>query len=81
MKRGRRSTPQGQHLPVLLDEVLNVLEPQPGGVVVDCTTGWAGHAAALLQRVGPTGHLLAIDFDPDNLPHARARLERGVGED
>ena len=44
MKRpGPRSTPAGEHRPVLLDEVLAVLDPQPGHTVVDCTVGWAGH--------------------------------------
>jgi 16S rRNA (cytosine1402-N4)-methyltransferase len=60
---------------VLLDEVLAALAPQPGEIAVDCTTGWAGHAVELLQRVGPTGRLLGLDLDADNLPHARARLE------
>lgn len=74
MRRGPRSTPQGQHLPVLLAEVLAALDPRPGQTVVDCTTGWAGHACELLRRVGPTGRLVALDLDADNLPHARERL-------
>jgi 16S rRNA (cytosine1402-N4)-methyltransferase len=74
-KRKRRSTPPGQHRPVLLGEVLATLDPQPGQVAVDCTTGWGGHAVELLRRVGPQGRLIGIDFDPDNLPHARQRLE------
>jgi 16S rRNA (cytosine1402-N4)-methyltransferase len=74
MNRGARSTPAGQHRPVLLDEVLAALNPQPGGVIVDCTTGWAGHACELLHRVGPTGRLFALDLDPENLPTARERL-------
>jgi len=73
--RGQRSTPAGEHRPALLHDVLAVLDPQPGEVVVDCTVGWAGHAAELLRRVGPQGRLLGIDFDPDNLPRARERLE------
>jgi 16S rRNA (cytosine1402-N4)-methyltransferase len=73
--RGRRSTPAGEHRAVLLDEVLAVLQPQPGEVVVDCTVGWAGHAVELLRRVGPAGRLLGFDFDADNLPRARERLE------
>jgi 16S rRNA (cytosine1402-N4)-methyltransferase len=73
--RGQRSTPPGEHRPVLLDEVLAALAPAPGGVFVDCTVGWAGHAVELLRRVGPTGRLIGIDLDPDNLPRARERLE------
>jgi 16S rRNA (cytosine1402-N4)-methyltransferase len=75
MKPRQRSTPAGEHRAVLLQEVLAVLDPQPGQVVVDCTVGWAGHAALLLRRVGPEGRLVGIDFDPDNLPRARERLE------
>jgi 16S rRNA (cytosine1402-N4)-methyltransferase len=78
MPRHPRSTPAGEHRPVLLDETLAALRPQPGEVVVDCTVGWAGHAVELLRRVGPTGRLVGLDFDAENLPHARQRLE-GLG--
>jgi 16S rRNA (cytosine1402-N4)-methyltransferase len=73
--RGRRSTPQGEHRPVLLDEVLAALDPRPGQVAVDATVGWAGHSAELLRRLGPTGRLVGFDFDPDHLPRARQHLE------
>jgi 16S rRNA (cytosine1402-N4)-methyltransferase len=71
---GRRSTPAGEHRPVLLDDVLAALDARPGQVVIDCTVGWAGHAVELLRRVGPAGRLVGIDFDPNNLPRARERL-------
>jgi 16S rRNA (cytosine1402-N4)-methyltransferase len=70
-----RSTPPGQHRPVLLKAVLQVLDPQPGATVVDCTVGWAGHSAELLQRIGPGGMLIGLDMDADNLPKACERLE------
>lgn len=73
-RRPRRSTPEGTHRPVLLDEVLAALAPKPGEVMADCTTGWGGHSAALLERVGPTGRLVALDMDPENLARARERL-------
>lgn len=75
MRQVRRSTPAGQHLPVLLEEVLAVLAITPGATVVDCTTGYAGHSSELLRRVGPTGRLIALDLDAENLPRARERLE------
>lgn len=74
----RRSTPSGEHRPVLLAEVVELLAPQPGQVVVDCTVGWAGHAAELLSRVGPEGKLIGLDMDAENLPRARERME-GLG--
>jgi 16S rRNA (cytosine1402-N4)-methyltransferase len=75
MNRCPRSTPPGEHRPVLLDEVLAALEPQPGAIAVDCTVGWAGHAVELLRRVGSEGRLIGMDFDAENLPRARERLE------
>src|SRR5262249_28578448 len=74
MKRGRRSTPPGQHRAVMLEEVLHVLDVQPGAVVVDATVGWAGHAVELLRRAGPEGRLIGLDLDAENLPKARERL-------
>jgi 16S rRNA (cytosine1402-N4)-methyltransferase len=72
--RGYRSTPHGEHRPVLLDDVLAALDPKPGEVVVDCTLGYAGHSAELLRRIGPTGKLIALDLDAANLPPAREKL-------
>lgn len=73
--RKDRSTPAGEHRPVMLAEVLATLNPQPGQAVVDCTLGFAGHSCELLQRVGPAGLLVATDLDPVNLPRAWAKLE------
>src|SRR4051794_8498162 len=75
MVRGRRSTPSGQHRPGLVREVMDVLAPQAGEIVVDCTVGWGGHAVELLRAVGPTGRLIGIDLDAENLTQARGRLE------
>jgi 16S rRNA (cytosine1402-N4)-methyltransferase len=58
----------------MLDEVLAALDPQLGEVVVDCTLGYAGHAAEFLKRVGPTGRLIGLDLDAANLPPAREKL-------
>ncbi|MFL5342652.1 MAG: 16S rRNA (cytosine(1402)-N(4))-methyltransferase RsmH [Gemmataceae bacterium] len=69
-----RSTPEGEHRPVLLADVLAALDPRPGDVAVDCTVGRAGHAVELLRRVGPAGRLVGFDLDPANLEPARARL-------
>jgi 16S rRNA (cytosine1402-N4)-methyltransferase len=52
------------HVPVLLDELVGVLDPQPGEVAIDCTFGAGGHARAVADKLGPTGTLIAIDRDP-----------------
>ncbi len=71
-------TPAGTHRPIMVQEVLDVLAPQPGEVVVDCTLGYGGHAKELLAAVQPGGRLLGIDADPVELPKAEARL-RALG--
>jgi 16S rRNA (cytosine1402-N4)-methyltransferase len=63
------------HIPVLLKPVLEVINPQPGQIVVDCTLGLGGHSCELLKRVAPGGRLIAIDFDPANMAIARPKLE------
>jgi 16S rRNA (cytosine1402-N4)-methyltransferase len=69
-----RSTAPGEHVSVLPAEVLEALNPQDGQVMVDCTLGFAGHAADLLEHLGPTGRLIAFDLDGTNLPHAQNLL-------
>jgi len=53
-----------EHVPVMLDEVLEQLAPQPGQVLIDGTLGGAGHTRALAERVGPTGLVISLDRDP-----------------
>jgi 16S rRNA (cytosine1402-N4)-methyltransferase len=62
-----------QHVPVLLAETLDYLQPERGGWFVDCTLGLGGHAAALLER-GPEARLVGIDRDSDALRLAGERL-------
>ena len=62
------------HVPVLLDEVIAGLQARPGGCFVDCTTGLGGHAAALLERISPSGRLLGIDADPEAIKTSQDRL-------
>jgi 16S rRNA (cytosine1402-N4)-methyltransferase len=59
---------------VLLAETLAALAPRPGERFADCTLGGAGHAAALLERLGPEGFLVAMDFDGASIPAAAERL-------
>jgi 16S rRNA (cytosine1402-N4)-methyltransferase len=52
------------HVPVLAGEAIELLHPQPGQTVVDCTFGAGGHARLLGERIGASGTLIAIDRDP-----------------
>lgn len=62
------------HVPVMVDQVVEILQPAPGQVLVDCTVGGGGHARALLPLLLPGGRLLGIDRDPRTLATARAAL-------
>jgi 16S rRNA (cytosine1402-N4)-methyltransferase len=52
------------HVPVLAGELIEMLDPQPGEVAVDCTFGGGGHARLIADRLGPAGTLIGIDRDP-----------------
>ncbi|MBI5623807.1 MAG: 16S rRNA (cytosine(1402)-N(4))-methyltransferase RsmH [Elusimicrobia bacterium] len=72
--RARGSTPAGSHLPVMLAEVLEALEPLAGASVLDCTLGWGGHAQAVAARMGPEGSIIGLDRDGEELDRAAERL-------
>lgn len=62
------------HQPVLLQEVLEGLAIKPEGIYLDGTFGRGGHAAAILQRLGAKGRLLAMDQDPQAVEAARQKF-------
>ncbi len=62
-----------RHIPVLLEEAKGFLEPERGGLFVDCTLGLGGHAKALLEA-GPAIELIGIDRDPEALGYAEEVL-------
>ena len=67
-------TPAGMHRPIMVDEILRVLEPKPGEIVVDCTLGYGGHTSELLNRLRPGGKLIALDTDPLEITRTEERL-------
>lgn len=60
-----------EHVPVLLKEVIEYLDPRPGQNFVDGTFGDGGHARAILARLGPAGRLFVFDLDPVSTSEAR----------
>ena len=68
-----------KHKSVMMAEVLEALQPKPGGIYADGTLGGAGHAAAVLAASSPTGRLLACDRDGVALEAAAQRLAEFAG--
>jgi len=62
------------HRSVLLDEVLQYLDPVPGGLYVDGTLGLGGHTAAILSRCAPDGRVIAFEWDEAAIELSRKRL-------
>lgn len=68
------TNPPSVHVSVMLDEVLQWLEPRPGMVLVDGTLGGGGHTRALAERVAPSGRVIALDRDLAAVEAATIRL-------
>jgi 16S rRNA (cytosine1402-N4)-methyltransferase len=62
------------HKPVLLNEVITFLDPKPGDSIVDGTVDGGGHAAAIVDIIGPKGNLLGLDWDERLLERCKARF-------
>ena len=63
-----------QHKPVLLEEAITGLNIKPDGIYVDATFGRGGHSQAILNRLGSTGRLIALDKDPAAVMHGKTGL-------
>ncbi|MBF1433790.1 MAG: 16S rRNA (cytosine(1402)-N(4))-methyltransferase RsmH [Prevotella nanceiensis] len=70
-------TAETYHIPVLLDESIDGLNIQPGGIYVDVTMGGGGHSHAILKRLDANAHLYSFDQDAD----AEANLKQNHGDD
>jgi 16S rRNA (cytosine1402-N4)-methyltransferase len=66
--------PAPRHVSVLLHEIIEGLNPRPGGVFVDGTLGGGGHTRAIAERVQPGGQVIALDRDPAAIAAAEQNL-------
>jgi len=73
-----RGVDDDAHIPVLADEVLEILAPAPRETLLDCTAGLGGHACAIAGRLGPGGTVVLVDLDPANLEHAQPRVRSAM---
>lgn len=70
-------TAETYHIPVLLNESIDGLNIQPGGIYVDVTMGGGGHSHEILKRLDANAHLYSFDQDAD----AEANLKQNHGDD
>ncbi|HEX4006935.1 MAG TPA: 16S rRNA (cytosine(1402)-N(4))-methyltransferase RsmH [Acidobacteriaceae bacterium] len=70
-----RAEANPRHVPVLLQLAIRMLNVRRGGVILDATLGYAGHASEIARRLGPEGTLIGFDRDPNAMALAKERLE------
>jgi 16S rRNA (cytosine1402-N4)-methyltransferase len=68
------------HLPVLVDEVIEMLAPVSGSLHIDATLGAGGHTERILEAASPEGRVLGVDADPAAINRVEDRLRARFGE-
>ncbi|MCX6793011.1 MAG: 16S rRNA (cytosine(1402)-N(4))-methyltransferase RsmH [Candidatus Falkowbacteria bacterium] len=61
------------HIPVLLEEAIEYLDPKPGELIADCTLGGGGYTSEIAKRVGKNGQVIAIDLDETAINNAKLK--------
>ena len=75
-------TPAGMHISIMVEEILEFLDIQPGQIGLDATLGYGGHTRRMLEKLQGQGHMYATDVDPIESGKTKKRLaEAGYGED
>lgn len=76
------STPAGMHISIMVQEILDFLQIQPGQKGLDATLGYGGHTRAMLEKLQGQGHVYGLDVDPIEQEKTKARLAAaGYGEE
>lgn len=71
-------TPQQLHAPVLLDQVVELLAPQPGETYLDLTAGYAGHASRVAQTLGGFQTVTLVDRDDNAIAELKQYEQQGA---
>ena len=75
-------TPAGMHISIMVKEILDFLQIQPGQKGLDATLGYGGHTRAMLEQLKGQGHMYGLDVDPIESVKTKKRLaEQGFGEE
>lgn len=80
--KAKGNTPAGTHVSIMVQEILDFLNIQPGQVGVDCTLGYGGHTSKMLEKLEGQGHIYGLDVDPiESVKTTRRLRDLGFGED
>tara|TARA_B110000263_G_scaffold106990_1_gene93408 strand:+ start:2280 stop:3191 length:912 start_codon:yes stop_codon:yes gene_type:complete len=64
------------HIPIMKDEVIDLLNIKSKGIYMDCTIGFGGHSLNILEKLGSDGKLIGIDLDPYALKKTKEKLKK-----
>lgn len=74
------STPAGMHISIMVQEILDFLNIQPGQQGLDATLGYGGHTTEMLKCLKGQGHIYGLDVDPIEIKKTKERLAlKGFG--
>ena len=59
------------HIPIMKDEVVDLLDIKSKGIYMDCTIGFGGHSLNILNKLDPKGYLIGMDLDPYALDESK----------
>ncbi len=75
-------TPAGMHISIMVQEILDFLQIQPGQIGLDATLGYGGHTRKMLEQLQGKGHIFGLDVDPIESAKTLQRLRQaGFGEE
>ncbi len=63
------------HIPVLKEKLIEILEPQQGQIIVDCTVGAGGHSKAIMKHTNGNAKIIALDIDSQTIDIAKENLK------
>lgn len=69
------STPAGMHISIMVQEILDFLQIQPGQKGLDATLGYGGHTRKMLEQLRGQGHIYGLDVDPIEIEKTKERLK------
>ena len=80
--KAKGSTPAGMHISIMVREILDFLQIEPGQTGLDATLGFGGHTQEMLKCLNGTGCIYALDIDPVEMKKTETKLRAcGFGED